>query len=88
LQIAPSSDALILAKLICEKASLAVFWSRLFLAANKRDDDLIDFLWPIAAQEIFIRSEDTRKDAIDIVGKGVTRRSEEEREARKLCFSV
>ncbi|EGF8259430.1 ATP-binding protein [Escherichia coli] len=80
LQVAPSSDALILAKLICEKASLAVFWSRLFLAANKRDDGLIDFLWPIAAQEIFIRNEDTRKDAIDIVSKGITRRSEEEQE--------
>ena len=62
------------------QASLAVFWSRLFLAANKRDDGLIDFLWPIAAQKIFIRNEDTCKDAIDIVGKGVTRRSEEERE--------
>ncbi|ECT6332142.1 ATP-binding protein [Salmonella enterica subsp. enterica serovar Cerro] len=80
LQVAPDSDVLVLAKLICEKASLAVFWSRLFLAANKRDDGLIDFLWPIAAQEIFIRNEDIRKDAIDIVGKGVTRRSEEERE--------
>lgn len=80
LQVAPDSDALILAKLICEKASLAIFWSRLFLAANERDGDLIDFLWPIAAQEIFIRNEDTSKDAIDIVGKGITRRSEEERE--------
>lgn len=51
LQVAPDSDVLVLAKLICEKASLAVFWSRLFLAANKRDDGLIDFLWPIAAQK-------------------------------------
>lgn len=79
LQSAPESDALVLAKIIYEKASLAILWARLFLAANKRNDGLIDFLWPIAAQEVFIQNDDTCKDAIDLVAMGITRRSEHER---------
>jgi hypothetical protein len=80
LQSAPESDSLVLARLICEKASLAIFWARLFLAANRRNDGLIDFLWLVAAQQAFIQSEDTRKDAIDLVAMGITRRSEHEHE--------
>lgn len=79
LREAPEPDAIILAQLICEKASLAIFWARLFLAANERDDSLIDIIWPIASQEIFIRNSDTRKDAIDLVSKGIERRSKSER---------
>ncbi|EHM45430.1 NACHT domain-containing protein [Yokenella regensburgei] len=79
LQNAPEPEALALAKFIIEKASLAIFWARLFLAANKRNDGLIDFLWPIAAQEMFIQNTDTCKDAIDLVATGIRRRSEHER---------
>ncbi|ADC57542.1 conserved hypothetical protein [Klebsiella variicola At-22] len=79
LQSKPEPDALVLARLICEKASLAIFWARIFLAANRRNDGLIDFLWPVAAQEAFIQNEDTRKDAIDLVAMGITHRSEHER---------
>ncbi|WP_233527706.1 hypothetical protein JEM67_18385 [Serratia sp. PAMC26656] len=80
LQNSPEPDALALAKFISEKASLAIFWARLFLAANKRNDGLIDFLWPIAAQEVFIQNADTCKDAIDLVAMGIIRRSEHELE--------
>ncbi|ADO47960.1 ATP-binding protein [[Enterobacter] lignolyticus] len=74
------ADVLVLAQLIRQKASLAIFWARLFLAANERNDSLVDFLWSIAAQEAFIRNEDTRKDAIDLVSKGIARRPVEERQ--------
>ena len=80
LRTASEPDALSLAKLLSEKASLAIFWARLFLAANERNDSLIDFLWPIASQEAFITGKDTCKDAIDLVGKGILRRSEKERQ--------
>lgn len=80
LKSATEPDVLVLAELIRQKASLAIFWARLFLAANERNDSLVDFLWPIAAQEIFIRNEDTRKDAIDLVSKGIARRPVEERQ--------
>lgn len=73
-------DVLALAELIRQKASLAIFWAKLFLAANERNDSLVDFLWPIAAQEAFIRNEDTRKDAIDLVSKGIALRPLEERQ--------
>ncbi|MEH2743512.1 ATP-binding protein, partial [Klebsiella pneumoniae] len=80
LKSATEPDVLVLAELIRQKASLAIFWARLFLAANERNDSLVDFLWPIAAQEAFIRNEDTRKDAIDLVSKGIARRPVEERQ--------
>lgn len=80
LRNAPEPDVLVLARLIRQKATLAILWTRLFLAANERNDGLIDFLWPLAAQEAFIRNADTCKDAIDLVSKGITRRSVEERQ--------
>ncbi|EEO9712509.1 ATP-binding protein [Salmonella enterica] len=80
LKSATEPDMLVLAELIRQKASLAIFWARLFLAANERNDSLVDFLWPIAAQEAFIRNEDTCKDAIDLVSKGIARRPLEERQ--------
>lgn len=68
-------DALVLARHLRDRASLAIFWSRLFMVASERDDALVDELWAIAAQEPFILLSDTRKDAIDLVGKGFMRRS-------------
>ncbi|WNN53249.1 ATP-binding protein [Hafnia alvei] len=80
LRTTSESNALELAKLICEKASSAILWSRLFLAANSRKDNaLIDLLWPIAVQEPFITQSDTTKDSIDLISRGFLRRSDNER---------
>jgi hypothetical protein len=48
-------------------ATLAVVWSRLFMAAAARGGALADLLGPYALRLAFIISPDTRKDAIDLV---------------------
>jgi hypothetical protein len=75
---ATEPEAIFIAKYIISIASLAIYWSRLFLAAAERDDALTDFLWPFACQEAFLRSLDTRKDAIDVIATGWSRRSSTE----------
>ena len=62
--------AIQLANLLIDRASLAVFWSRLFLAAAERNDELVNLLLPFAMTEQFLVMPDTRKDAIDVVTKG------------------
>ncbi len=81
LREATESDARKLADLLIEEASRAIFWSRLFLCAVERNDSLIDQLWPFAATEPFLVLPDTRKDAIDVLAAGFTRRTLQEREA-------
>lgn len=79
LRTAPEEEALALAFLLMSRAAMAVFWSRLFLAAAERGDGLLDLVWPIAADEAFLVPLDTRKDAIDVVAKGILQRGEAER---------
>jgi hypothetical protein len=61
------------------EAGLAVLWSRLFLAAAERGGPTVDLLWPWAAQEAFVVSRDTRKDAIDVIAAGWANRTPQER---------
>lgn len=77
----PESDALLVADLISTSSAWALTWARLFLAAVRRNDSLIDRLWPIAADEAWLSNIDTQKDAIDLVACGYGRRSWAEREA-------
>ncbi|KPF62768.1 hypothetical protein IP69_20145 [Bosea sp. AAP35] len=58
---------------IIDTASLAIFWSRMFMAAAERDDVLVDRLLPFAMAQPFLMSADTRKDAIDLIAKGYAR---------------
>ena len=73
--------ALEVAKTLIYTASLAIFWSRLFLVAAERDDELLDLVLPIVLQEAFLTLPDTRKDAVDVVVSGYDRLGEAERVA-------
>lgn len=77
----PESDARAVAEQISETSASALLWARLFLAAVRRDDSLVDLLWPIAADEAWLTQLETQKDAVDLVARGYGRRSLEEREA-------
>lgn len=81
LKAAPEADALALIDILIDEASFALFWSRMFLCAVERGDDLVDQLWSIAVTEQFLVLLDTRKDAIDLVAIGIGRRSAQERQA-------
>lgn len=81
LKAATEPEAVALIDILIDEASLAIFWSRMFLCAVERSDGLVDRLWPIAVTEPFLVLPDTRKDAIDLVAKGYVRRSTEERQA-------
>lgn len=77
----PEEDALFIAEELAARAASAIIWSRLFLAAVRRGDRLIDYLWPIASIEDWLVQPDTRKDAIDLVAAGYAKRTDAEREA-------
>ncbi|RUU14456.1 ATP-binding protein, partial [Mesorhizobium sp. USDA-HM6] len=81
LRDASEAEAVALVDVLIDEASFAVFWSRMFLCAVERGDRLVDQLWPIAATEPFLVLPDTRKDAIDVVAIGVSRRPAEDRQA-------
>ena len=81
LRAAEQPVALYLAELLTRTASLAIFWSRLFLVAVERDDALLDLVLPIAMTEAFLLLPDTRKDAVDVVAKGYPRLDPSAREA-------
>ena len=68
-----------IAERLVETATLAVFWSRLFLAASERRDALLDLCLPIAMRQEFLTLEDTMKDAMDVVAMGYERLSPSER---------
>jgi len=76
-----------IAERLVETASLALFWSRLFLAAGERGDKLLDFCLPIAMQQEFLTLQDTVKDAVDVVARGYDRMSPPEREAFELAVT-
>ena len=77
----PEDAALFVAEQLASKAALAILWSRLFFAAVRRDDGLVDLLWPVAASEAWLVLPDTRKDAIDVVAAGYARRTNAEKDA-------
>lgn len=81
LRDAPEADAAVLLDLLIGEASFAVFWSRMFLCAVERGDNLVEQVWLIAAMEPFLVLPDTRKDAIDVVAAGFKGRTREERQA-------
>lgn len=80
--VLPEPAALFVANQLLSRIASAVFWARLFLAAVRRQDGLVDLLWPIAANAPWLMLADTRKDAIDLVAKGYPRRTTVE----KLAF--
>lgn len=84
----PESDALVVVDQVSETSPWAVTWARIFLAAVRRNDGLVDRLWPIAADEAWLANSDTRKDAIDLVVSGYTRRTMAEREALETSLST
>ncbi len=73
------SVAVGLGDLLIEKGSLAVLWSRLFLAAAERGGALLKLARPVAMREEFLVCLDTRKDAIDVVAAGFESLSRGER---------
>lgn len=73
LKTASDAEAVAVIQILRSEASLAIFWSRMFLCAVERSDGLVDLLWQVAAAEPFLVLPDTRKDAIDLVAKGFVR---------------
>jgi len=61
------SDAINLAQFAIANNRLALLWARMFLAAARRPNVLGPVMWPFASSPQFLRSNDTRKDAIDAV---------------------
>ena len=80
LRTSDENTALNLANLLIDNASLAVFWSRLFMASAERNDEMVGLLLPFALTEQFLVMLDTRKDAIDVVAKGHGRLKPEDRQ--------
>jgi hypothetical protein len=71
---------------------LAVLWTRLFLVASERSEDIGDLLWPIATTEPFLICADTTKDALDFVAarypfEAASSRDAFEKRALMLDFS-
>ena len=64
---APATDAVNLAQLAIANNRMALVWARMFLAAARRADVLGHVMWPFASSLQFLRSSDTRKDAIDAI---------------------
>ena len=87
LRSASEAAAIRAAKRLTEISSLAIFWSRLFIAACERGDKLLDFCLPIAMKQEFLALPDTMKDAVDAVSKGYERLSLPEREAFEAAVS-
>ncbi|MYI70143.1 MAG: ATP-binding protein, partial [Boseongicola sp. SB0673_bin_14] len=87
LRSADEANAIRIAERLVETSSLAVFWSRLFLAAGERNDKLLAFCLPIAMQQAFLTSQETAKDAVDVVAKGYERMQRPEKEAFEAAVS-
>ncbi len=83
--------ALAAAEYAARHATLAVVWSRLFMAAAARSGPLRGLLAPYAMQMEFVIEPDTRKDAIDLVAAHYDQLSEPERrefETKALQLSL
>ena len=92
LRDADEGQALHVAECLIDSASLAIFWSRLFMVAVERCGALLDLLLPFAVEETFLTALDTRKDAVDVVARGydrlpTTRREAFEHTAQEFDFS-
>ena len=84
----PESDACSVSDQISTSSAWALTWARLFLAAVRRNDSVIDRLWPIAANEAWLSNIDTQKDAIDLVARRYGQRSMAEREALETSVTT
>jgi len=71
--------ALEIVERVAKHAVHAVLWSRLLLIAARRGDGVADALWHFATREEFLVMPDTRKDAIDLIGRIAARRTQAER---------
>ena len=88
LRASDENTALNLANLLIDNASLAVFWSRLFMASAERNDGMLGLLFPFALTEQFLVMLDTQKDAIDVVAKGYGRlKSEDQQRFERQALS-
>ena len=87
LKSADEEAAIRIAEQLVDTSCLAVFWSRLFLAASERKDKLLDFCLPIAMQPEFLILQDTVNDAVDVIAKGYSRLSPSAREALEASVS-
>lgn len=67
LKSAPPEEARSLVRHIIAENSTALIWARLFMAGANQPETLGAELWRYATLEVFQRSPDTRKDAIDLV---------------------
>lgn len=74
------ATAALIVERIIERASRAIFWSRLFLVARERGGNVLDLVLPLAMQEAFLTLPDTRKDAIDVIAAGYDLLSEQARQ--------
>jgi hypothetical protein len=61
------AESVDLAARVIERNRIAVIWDRLFVAAARRPQVLGGLLWPYASAQPFLKSSDTKKDAIDAV---------------------
>lgn len=78
---------------IIERNELGGIWARTLMAASRRAEAIGDLLWPIATQEPFLTSSDTRKDAIDFIAarypfEDATAREAFERAAMGFIFGL
>lgn len=78
MQDAPEAIALSVVEQIARRAVHAVVWSRLFLIGARRGGEVADYLWRFAVREPFLVTPDTRKDAIDLIGRVAAEKSLEE----------
>ena len=77
---APPTDAVNLAQLAIANNRMALVWARMFLAAARRADVLGQVMWPFASSLQFLRSNDTRKDAIDALAAAYSSISQADKE--------
>ncbi|MBB4373749.1 hypothetical protein GGD63_006577 [Bradyrhizobium sp. cir1] len=80
LTAASEDEALQLAGEVIARNRLALLWSRLFGAASRRGGPLAALLSPFAAQRPFLLSQDTSKDAIDLIASGYAAQTIEARQ--------
>ncbi|MGV7219338.1 AAA family ATPase [Bradyrhizobium sp. UFLA05-112] len=69
---ASEDEALQLANEVIAHNRLAILWSRLFRAASRRNGPFAVFLLSFARQRPFLLSQDTSKDAIDLIASSYT----------------
>ncbi len=81
LRSAPEEQLIILVEETLKHAHTAWLWARIFMVGAEKGGGLSKFLWPWAIQEAFMRSDDMRKDALDLIKSEYPSRGREEKEA-------